>query len=134
MSTQKAGSKIVACRFCGQSIIVDGGEEMSPQQLEEYATMKCGCDGAVKYQENGTRRHLAKERIRELFGDGAEEEFQQPQTVRGILADAVDAVCNEEIKSVTLTIRKGLKCKIAWTSAEKIRVTREVSRNSEFVQ
>lgn len=134
MSTQKAGSKIGTCLFCGQSIIVDGGEEITEQQLREYATMKCSCDAAQKYQENVMRRDLAKERIGELFGEGAEEEFQQPENVRGLLLDAVDAVCNEDIKSVTVTIRKGLKCKIAWTATDKLKVTRDVSKNSEFVQ
>ena len=134
MSVQKTGSETGACRFCGQSVIVAGGEQMTAPQLEECATMKCGCEAALKYQENAMRRDLAKERIRELFGDAAEEEFQQPPAVCGILLGAVDAVCNEEMRSATMTIRKGLKCKISWTSAEKIRVTREVSRNSEFVQ
>lgn len=45
----KTGASSGACRFCGQSVIVEDGAEMTAPQLEEAATMLCGCDEAIKY-------------------------------------------------------------------------------------
>lgn len=79
----KAGASSGACRFCGQSVIVEDGAEMTAPQLEEAATMLCGCDEAIKYQQEKNRRTVAKQRINELFGEDAGE-YKQPETVREI--------------------------------------------------
>lgn len=122
-----------ACRFCGQSVIVEDGAEMTAPQLEEASTMLCACDAAIKYQQEKNRRAVAKQRIDELFGEDAGE-YRQPETVRGIMLNSVDAVCDRNMKSVTVTIRAGLRCRIMKMAKDKIKVVREVSDNNEFVQ
>lgn len=127
------GSSTGACRFCGQSIIVEDGAEMTAPQLEEAATMLCECDKAREYQESANRRTVAKQRVGELFGEGAGE-YKQPEAVQSILLNAIDAICDKKMKSTVVTIRTGLRCRIMQMAKDKIKVVREVSDNNEFVQ
>ena len=129
----KAGVSSGACRFCGQSVIVEDGAEMTAPQLEEAATMRCGCDEAIKYQPEKNRRTVAKQRVGELFGGDAGE-YKQPEAVQGILLNTVDAICDKKMKSAVVTIRTGLRCRIMQMAKDKIKVVREISDNNEFVQ
>ncbi len=89
------GSKIAECRFCGQSVMVEDGAEMTPPQLEEAATMLCTCDDAIKYQQEKNRRSMSKQRAKELFGDEAGE-YKQPETVQNIIFSTIDAICDKK--------------------------------------
>lgn len=129
----KKQSSTGACRFCGQSIIVEDGAEMTAPQLEEKATMLCDCDKAQEYRESATRRTVAKQRVSELFGEGAEE-HKQPEAIQQILLNAVDAICDKKMKQIVVTIRAGLRCRIMQMAQGKIKVVREISDNNEFVQ
>lgn len=129
----KAGDSSGACRFCGQSVIVEDGAEMTAPQLEEAATMRCGCEKALEYQESANRRSVAKQRVGELFGEDAGE-YKQPEAVQGILLNTVDAICDKKMKSAVVTIRTGLRCRIMQMAKDKIKVVREISDNNEFVQ
>lgn len=129
----KAGASSGACRFCGQSVIVEDGADMTAPQLEEAATMRCGCEKALEYQESANRRSVAKQRVGELFGEDAGE-YKQPEAVRGILLNTVDAICDKKMKSAVVTIRTGLRCRIMQMAKDKIKVVREISDNNEFVQ
>ncbi len=129
----KAGASSGTCRFCGQSVIVEDGAEMTAPQLEEAATMRCGCEKALEYQESANRRSVAKQRVGELFGEDAGE-YKQPEAVQGILLNTVDAICDKKMKSTVVTIRTGLRCRIMQMAKDKIKVVREISDNNEFVQ
>ncbi len=129
----KAGASSGACRFCGQSVIVEDGAEMTAPQLEEAATMRCGCEKALEYQESANRRSVAKQRVGELFGEDAGE-YKQPEAVQGILLNTVDAICDKKMKSAVVTIRTGLRCRIMQMAKDKIKVVREIRDNNEFVQ
>ena len=96
----KAGASSGACRFCGQSVIVEDGAEMTAPQLEEAATMLCGCDEAIKYQQEKNRRTVAKQRINELFGEDAGEDCQNGAAVvpvHGHFLPAPDAFINRVV-------------------------------------
>lgn len=127
------GSKTGSCRFCGQNVMVEDGTEMTAPQLEEAATMLCGCDEAIKYQQEKNRRTVAKQRVNELFGEDAGE-YRQPEAIRNIILNTVDAICDKKMKASTVTIRTGLRCRIMQMAKDKIKVVREVSDNNEFVQ
>ena len=127
------GSNTGACRFCGQSVIIEDGAEMTAPQLEEAATMRCECEKALEYQESANRRTLAKQRVNELFGEGAGE-FRQPDMVQAIMLNAVDAICDKKMKNAVITVRTGLRCRIMQMAKDKIKVVREISNNNEFVQ
>ena len=87
----------------------------------------------MKYQQEKNRRTVSKQRINELFGEDAGE-YKQPDTVRTIMLDAVDAICDKKMKAATVTIRTGLRCRIMQMAKDKIKVVREISDNNEFVQ
>lgn len=121
------------CRFCGQQIIVENGDEMTEPQLDECATLHCDCDDAKVYQEAAMRRETAKRRVDELFGEGAGE-YRQPDEVLEIIKGVVDLVCDKKAKNMTITIRTGLKCRIMQMAKDKIKVVREMSDTDSFEQ
>lgn len=122
-----------SCRFCGQQRIVENGDEMTEQQLEECATLHCDCDDAKTYQEAATRRDTAKQRVDELFGEGAGE-YRQPDDVLGTIKSMVDLICDKKAKNMTIVVRTGLKCRIMQMAKDKIKVVREISDTDSFEQ
>ena len=129
MESGKTGT----CRFCGQQLIVHGSEDMTAPQLEEAATMQCDCDDAEAYQETAQRRDKAKQRVKELFGEGAQN-YRQPDVMLEAMFKAVDMICDKQAKQFVFTIRTGLKCRIMQMAKDKIKVVREVSSNESFEQ
>jgi hypothetical protein len=129
MESGKTGT----CRFCGQQLIVHGSEDMTASQLEEAATMQCDCDDAKAYQETAQRRDKAKQRVKELFGEGAQN-YRQPDVMLEAMFKAVDMICDKQAKQFVFTIRTGLKCRIMQMAKDKIKVVREVSSNESFEQ
>lgn len=129
MESGKTGT----CRFCGQQLIVHGSEDMTAPQLEEAATMQCDCDDAKAYQETAQRRDKAKQRVKELFGEGAQN-YRQPDVMLEAMFKAVDMICDKQAKQFVFTIRTGLKCRIMQMAKDKIKVVREVSSNESFEQ
>ena len=129
MESGKTGT----CRFCGQQLIVHGSEDMTAPQLEEAATMQCDCDDAKAYQETAQRRDKAKQRVKELFGEGAQN-YRQPDVMLESMYKAVDMICDKQAKQFVFTIRTGLKCRIMQMAKDKIKVVREVSSNESFEQ
>lgn len=129
MESGKTGT----CRFCGQQLIVHGSEDMTAPQLEEAATMQCDCDDAKAYQETAQRRDKAKQRVKELFGEGAQN-YRQPDVMLETMYKAVDMICDKQAKQFVFTIRTGLRCRIMQMAKDKIKVVREVSSNESFEQ
>lgn len=122
-----------SCRFCGQSVIVEGGADMTEPQIEEAATMKCGCDEAKNYQQAATRIETAKQRIDELFGEGSGE-YAQSEATLNVLKNCVDLVCNKAAKQVSFDIRTGLRCRVMAMAKDKVKVARETSEIDTFEQ
>lgn len=125
------GGKTGSCRFCGQQLIIQGSEEMTAPQLEEAVTMRCDCDDAKAYQETAQRRDKAKQRVKELFGEGAQN-YRQPDVMLETMYKAVDMICDKQAKQFVFTIRTGLRCRIMQMAKDKIKVVREVSSNESF--
>lgn len=121
------------CRFCGQQMILNHEEEMTEPQREECATMHCECDAAKEYQQTANRRNIAKQRINELFGEGAGAHAQPPE-VLDMLHKCVDLICDKDMKQIVATIRTGLRCRIMEMAKDKIKVVREVSEIENFEQ
>lgn len=109
------------------------GDDLTEPQIEEAATMRCECEKALEYQESANRRTAAKQRVNELFGEGAGE-YKQPDAVQTIILNTVDAICDKKMKAAVVTIRTGLRCRIMQMAKDKIKVVREISDNNEFVQ
>lgn len=112
------------CRFCCQTRVIDGGADMTEGEKTEKATMYCNCDAAKVYRERMQRMSLAEQSIEVLFGEGAGS-FAQPGVVTQLMKIGVSAMNNGDIKSMTINLNKGLKCKIAVVADDKIKVSRE---------
>lgn len=105
-------------------------QDRTPAQC---ATMQCSCDEAAAYQESAQRRETAKQRVKELFGDGAGE-FKANEELQQIMCAAVDQICNKQTKQFVITIRSGVKCRIMQMAKDKIKVVREATSTSSFEQ
>lgn len=95
------------CRFCGQSRMVDGGPEMTEDELNQLATSICECPGAT---------HDAwKQSTMEVFGQDLEMMFGKHPEVKTLLRYAGEQIIDG--KMLALTIKRsgeqtiGLKLK-----------------------
>ncbi len=122
--TQEEKEMTGVCRYCCQTLIIKGSADMTEEEITEEATRSCNCDAAKTYRERIQRAGAAKHSIDELFGEGAGG-FAQPAEVTYLMKNGIDAINNGNIKSVTINLNKGLKCKIAATQDDKIKVSRE---------
>lgn len=113
------------CRFCCQTRVIDGSTDMTEEEKTEKATMSCNCESAKCYRERMQRMSLAEQSIDELFGEGAGD-FVQPGVVTQLMKIGIGAMNDGDIKSITINLNKGLKCKIAVATDDKIKVLREV--------
>lgn len=73
---------------------------------------------------------MAKNRINEVFGDGAEDPISEK--VITIMTQAVDAIENKEIKSITIDLGHGIRGKIAKTEKESIKVERSEKKTQSY--
>ena len=119
------------CRFCFQSRIVRGAEFMTEEQITETATLQCSCEAAKVYRTKVQRAETAKEHVDKLFGD-ASGDFAQPDEIMDFMKHGIDVINNGYMKNLTINMIKGLKCKIALTADDKIKVSREVKSVVEF--
>ena len=68
-----------------------------------------------------------------MFGDNAGE-YKQPETILELINNAIDLVCDKELKQVIIKIRTGLNCRIMQMAKDKIKVVRETSNTEAFEQ
>lgn len=112
------------CRFCCQTRMIKGSADMTEEEKTESATYSCDCDGAKYYRERMQRRKREEQSIDALFGEGAGD-FVQPGVVTQLMKIGIGAMNDGDIKSMTINLNKGLKCKIAVVADDKIKVSRE---------
>lgn len=121
------------CRFCFQSRIVRGAADMTEEQITETATLQCSCEAAAMYRRRMERAEVAKENIDTLFGDESND-FYQSDEIRDFMKHGIDVINNGCMKSLIINMNKGLKCKIALTVNDEIKVSREAKSVVEFKQ
>lgn len=119
------------CRFCYQSRIIRGAADMTEEQITETATLQCSCEAAKVYRTKVQRAETAKEHVDKLFGNETSD-FVQPDEIVDFMKHGIDVINNGYIKNLTLNMIKGLKCKIALTADDKIKVSREVKSVVEY--
>lgn len=121
------------CRFCCQTRVVIGAAGMTEEQITETATRQCSCEAAKVYKAKILRAETAKKHVDKLFGDKSND-FTQPDEIVDFMKHGIDEINNEYMKSMTVNMNKGLKCKIALTADDKIKVSREAKSVVEFKQ
>ena len=118
------------CKFCGQAGIVRTLNGWSQEDVNEAVTCQCKCEDAKKYAESKERVQKTKNRIMELFGNGAEKAVDE-RTV-DIMLLAVDAIEAKELKGISLDIGQGVKAKVYKMAKESIKVERSETSKKIF--
>lgn len=116
------------CKFCGQTIMVTKEFE---KYEEEAATMQCSCDKAKAYAEKVKTYERAKQKISELFGEGAEESGLGGASleVEETLCKLAKMINDGKIKDVSTNLSDRVQAKISKTSKGKIKIQRKDSVN-----
>lgn len=120
-----------ACRYCGQSMMVDVLVNWGVQEAETVATELCDCTQASLYTRKMRRREKAKIRIRQLFADDTIADSMH-QDIVPFLSDLVDAVADEKIKKVTCSVGDGITAVIQMTSKDTIKTQRIIRADSSY--
>ena len=56
------------CKFCGQAYIVDADPETTEEELNELATAKCSCDGALAAAWKESVLEVFRQDLEVVFG------------------------------------------------------------------
>ena len=110
------------CKFCGQGRIVSVPKDATPEEIEEAATLACGCEAAKGYAESVARVGKAKKRVVELFGPCADRPVDN--SVVDIMLSVVDAIEKKSMKGISVDVGQGVKAKVSKMAKESIKVER----------
>lgn len=69
MGTQRQGF----CKYCGQSKMIEAGEDMSQEIVDEMVTEDCNCDGAAKARSRKNRLEKIENFVSEHFSDKTQD-------------------------------------------------------------
>ena len=83
------------CRYCGQIVMVDGPEDMSEAERNNFAVEQCSCDGAKKERERERRIWAAYAYIDAAFEDEKARDLMKA-AIQAITTEAVDG-CQVQI-------------------------------------
>lgn len=93
------------CRFCGQSLMVDGDPDMTEEELNQLAASKCTCPGAVQAAWKNAVLEEYEQNLEVLFG-------KKPE-LKDLMADAGDMIMSGRIKKITITEAQGKTISLA---------------------
>lgn len=122
-----------ACKYCGQ--IQEVGPHPSQAAADETATEVCSCTRARTARRIAEQIEGARERVKRLFGDGAEDLGFKPIAGDGALAlleNVVELIAKGPISSATINVRGQCKAKFSITSKGKIKVSRSETRSCDL--
>jgi len=121
-----------ACRFCGQANI-NGlfDKNISLEDAEEQATLKCNCCEAEIYQKITS----AKNNINILFGKGSEEYGMKPTESEKVIEhmnQVVELIADETILNATIQITARTKAKFSLTAKGAIKIERSETKKYQL--
>lgn len=120
-----------ACKFCGQSAVVEVPEEWQGSDTDEYITEKCECSEACRYTTKKRTIEKSEETIEYQFGDKAAKGEVNPDT-RGLLMDCVKMMMEDQISKVTVDINAQTKATINYTE-KGIKIKRSDKEEEERI-
>lgn len=126
---------MAACRFCGQTYVVDAADE---EQAAVLATRQCLCDRAREERRIGDVIEDAQKKLAALFEESDVNEgfapVEEPGTLQ-LLRDAVELVARREIREIAVQIYGAGAAKIRATGigGVKIERVRSIRRSEETV-
>lgn len=112
-----------ACIYCGQIYQLKTSGKCTDEQLDAWATQKCGCTNARLERIKEETAEKAKNNIEKLF----REEYPE---MADIMRISVDMLADDKIAGITVDAGKGIKGKMTITSKGKIKVEKTVSKKT----
>ena len=124
------GHHVGACRFCGQMKIFDNNGPVSPEDLDEAATMTCNCDDAERYQAAEHMQEYAKKRIEILFGFAERDSGYDEGDIAmaDVMHKLIGEIFGKGFRKITLQHINGVKATISISGSdlgERIKIKRE---------
>ncbi len=89
---------IGTCIYCGQTRMVKVPLDADENDINREATMRCSCEGAVRYQEVETNINVAQQFI--------EKELAAPDQVKEVLKILSDMVGRDQIDKAVIKLGK----------------------------
>lgn len=114
------------CKHCGQMIELGGGYA-TQEDADAAAEELCDCPTASIARRKRAQVEAAKGKVRQLFGEGAEELGFRPLAGEGavdLLERAVELIALGPISSATFNVRGQCKAKLTVSTKGKIKVSR----------
>lgn len=105
------------CQKCGQYVLVKMNEDATEKEINEAATLACGCKGSQDEKELKESLGKCRENIETIFGKSR---------VAEILQDAVEDVRNGEIEQMTLKLDKRTTAKLWVDASGKVAVEKKI--------
>lgn len=96
------------CRHCGQYVLVRVNEDATQEEINEAATLECGCSESKKDKEKQEKIRKCKSTIKEIFGD---------TRVAELLTEAADDIREGTMMQMTLKLTKSTTAKV-WINAD----------------
>lgn len=96
------------CRHCGQYVLVRVNEDATQEEINEAATLECGCANQRKIRRSRKNIRKCKTTIEEIFGD---------TRVAELLTEAADDIREGTIMQMTLKLTKSTTAKV-WINAD----------------
>ena len=111
------------CKFCNQTMIVDGAENQ--QAADEYATEHCRCEEGRAYRNIEQMKKEAKENAADLFplpeGANCKEKVRHELMLKTMNC-IIDNVADGIIQKATIKINERVTASIFITAKDGIRI------------
>lgn len=111
-----------ACVYCGQTQMVVGGDDLTPEEVDKLATLQCNCEGAQMVQKIEQKKTYAEANVRKLFDDDGKAAVD-------VMLRAVDPLARRQIVKLSLTTIEGVKATLT-AKENSIKVERIVTDRS----
>lgn len=114
------------CKHCGQSIALPEAYD-TQEDADDAAGEMCSCPSANIARRKRLQVEAAKDKVRQLFGEGAEELGFRPLAGEGavdLLERTVEMIALGPISSATINVRGQCKAKLTVSTKGKIKVSR----------
>ena len=105
------------CQKCGQYVLVQVDEDATEEEVNEAATLTCGCKGSQEEKELKESIGKCRENIKTIFGKGR---------IAEILQDAAEDVRSGEIEQMTLKLDKRTTAKLWVDASGKVAVEKKI--------
>ena len=122
---QDKGTVNGCCMFCGQMMTVEAPVIWGEDIINELVSEKCECDASQNWARRKFRKEKAHEKIKILFGDGADIPIDE--NAEKLLHLAADCIVDMDVEKMTIEIQDGTKGKISRTAKGFIKIERSES-------